>query len=980
MERDILKGLCDKVYEKRKAAALVLEKQIKNLANANDFQRINAIVDELCDEYFPLSVEKAVARNARLMGLATTMIALGPKNIPSYLSTIIPPILICFEDQNEQVRFYACESLYNIAKIAKGEILVYFNEIFDVLCKITSDPVSNVKNAASVLDKLIKDIVGEFGARHETVVKNDDLNDLPPATKTNSVTGEVLQERYEQDTKTLSFSLPKFIPLLQERIYTNNPNTRMFIVSWIQVIASCPDLELITYLPAFLGGLFAYLSDSHRDVRVVTTNLLDLFLQEIKRVSELKKLLAMDAASTHSINANNTLVSEANTIPATSNMKTANQNLLSTKQGFMRLSSDESSSKKLTDGPSITERKKTLINALDQWSGNGNASDGSNDGSGTNVNRYNSNKNEIGSSDSTQRVQEELEEQEKFHDQTNAQRDLNSSAPTIQTSRLGQDYVPGQNVVLDFPKFIQVLITSLNSSEPKVQVVVLKWLETILNLSPRGFISTLSNILPLLLKHLSDSNPKISEIATSINYKLIDVAGKLDEGEKINYSSMINNLSLNFKEGTATTKIACLDWLIFIYKRISATSMLEFNDGIFYILLQSMSDEDNRVISKSLALLSCICANGKNDSYFSNFVYKVLDLLKKDIDILKTRASFILRQLCLQLGAERIYKITSLTLDKWDKSDMTFIQLVIQIMSTDLITAPDLKALRKKLKKNEDWTFFSIIFKCWCYNSSSLLYLCLISENYELAYHLLQILVEQDMIESSTLIQIDVLVQYLESPVFAGLRMQLLEHQKYPYLYKCLFALLMILPQSKAYEILNNRLSSVIKLVSVTSASTSNTLSSSASSSPMLKTEHSVSTRSLSINSTSSRSITQNSFQFNDLLEYFRNVTMSLNDECAEGNDENNMPIIRTNSSKQEPAKNISKQSVSNRVSSMSKVYEPVIPMTPVTPQMANGMFTEIMPPDLPRKMSSSTYAERQTSETQNEENDNDSVVFNPAL
>lgn len=975
MEREILKGLCDKVYEKRKAAALVLEKQIKNLANANDFQKINAIVDELCDEYFPLSVEKAVARNAKLMGLATTMIALGPKNIPSYLSTIIPPILICFEDQNEQVRFYACESLYNIAKIAKGEILVYYNDIFDVLCKITSDPVSNVKNAASVLDKLIKDIVGEFGSRHETVVKNDGMNDLPPATKINSVTGEVLQERYEQDTKKLSFSLPKFIPLLQERIYTNNPNTRMFIVSWIQVIASCPDLELITYLPAFLGGLFAYLSDSHRDVRVVTSNLLDLFLQEIKRVSELKKILAMDAASTHSlsINVNNTLTSEANTV--TGNLKNTNQTLLSTKQGFMRLSSDEGSSKKLTDGPSITERKKTLINALDQWSGNANNSDDSNDDSGTNVHRYNSKK-ENGSSDSTQRASEDLEEHEQFHDQSNVQRDLNSSAPTIQTSRFGQDYVPGQNVVLDFPKFIQVLITSLNSSEPKVQVVVLKWLETILTLSPRGFVSTLSNILPLLLKHLSDTNPKISELATSINYKLIDVARKLDEGEKINYSSMINNLSLNFKEGTATTKIACLDWLVFIYKRISATSMMEFNDGIFYILLQSMSDQDNRVISKSLTLLSCICANGKNDSYFSNFVFKVLDLLKKDIDILKTRASFILRQLCLQLGAERIYKITSLTLDKWDKSDMTFIQLVIQIMSTDLITAPDLKALRKKLKKNEDWTFFSIIFKCWCYNSSSLLYLCLISENYELAYNLLQILVEQDAIDSSTLIQIDVLVQYLESPVFASLRMQLLEHQKYPYLYKCLFALLMILPQSKAYGILNNRLSSVMKLVSVTTALPTSP-SSGGSSSPMLKTEHNVSTRSLSINSTSSRSITQNSFQFNDLLEYFRNVTISLDDECADGNGDKVMPMIRTNSNKQESGKHVSKQTVGNRISSMSKVYEP---MAPVTPQMANGMFTDAMPPILPRKLSSSTYAERQSSEAQHEEDDNDSVVFNPKL
>lgn len=75
------------------------------------------------------------------------------------------------------------------------------------------------------------------------------------------------------------------------------------------------------------------------------------------------------------------------------------------------------------------------------------------------------------------------------------------------------------------------------------------------------------------------------------------------------------------------------------------------------------------------------------------------------------------------------------------------------------------------------------------------------------------------------LIQIDKLVQLIESPVFtcktnyssargslltfADLRMQLLEPEKYPYLYKCLYGLLMLLPQSSAFAALKNRLNSV---------------------------------------------------------------------------------------------------------------------------------------------------------------------------
>lgn len=42
----------------------------------------------------------------------------------------------CFSNQDQKVRYYACESMYNIAKVAKGEVLRYFNSIFDALCKV----------------------------------------------------------------------------------------------------------------------------------------------------------------------------------------------------------------------------------------------------------------------------------------------------------------------------------------------------------------------------------------------------------------------------------------------------------------------------------------------------------------------------------------------------------------------------------------------------------------------------------------------------------------------------------------------------------------------------------------------------------------------------------------------------------------------------------------------------------------------------
>jgi len=59
------------------------------------------------------------------------------------------------------------------------------------------------------------------------------------------------------------------------------------------------------------------------------------------------------------------------------------------------------------------------------------------------------------------------------------------------------------------------------------------------------------------------------------------------------------------------------------------------------------------------------------------------------------------------------------------------------------------------------------------------------------------------------LVQVDKLVQLIESPVFTYLRLQLLEPERYPHLFKCLYGLLMLLPQSSAFVSLRNRLNAV---------------------------------------------------------------------------------------------------------------------------------------------------------------------------
>lgn len=108
--------------------------------------------------------------------------------------------------------------------------------------------------------------------------------------------GDVENDKESPDESSMdlptAFSLARFIPLLKERIYVINPFTRTFLVGWITLLDSIPDLELVTYLPEFLGGLFKFLSDPNRDVHVATQGALERFLSEIKRISRIKKGIA----------------------------------------------------------------------------------------------------------------------------------------------------------------------------------------------------------------------------------------------------------------------------------------------------------------------------------------------------------------------------------------------------------------------------------------------------------------------------------------------------------------------------------------------------------------------------------------------------------------------------------------------------------------------------------------------------------------
>ncbi|KAM5566891.1 protein VAC14 [Rosa sericea] len=236
----VLRNLADKLYEKRKNAALEVEGIVKQLTTAGDHDKITAVINLLTTEftYSP----QANHRKGGLIGLAAATVGLTSE-AAQHLEQIVPPVLDSFSDQDSRVRYYACEALYNIAKVVRGDFIIFFNQIFDALCKLSADSDANVQSAAHLLDRLVKqDIV----------------------------------------TESDQFSIEEFIPLLRERMNVLNPYVRQFLVGWITVLDSVPDIDMLGFLPDFLDGLFNMLSDSSHEIRQQADSALSEFLQEIK--------------------------------------------------------------------------------------------------------------------------------------------------------------------------------------------------------------------------------------------------------------------------------------------------------------------------------------------------------------------------------------------------------------------------------------------------------------------------------------------------------------------------------------------------------------------------------------------------------------------------------------------------------------------------------------------------------------------------
>lgn len=134
----------------------------------------------------------------------------------------------------------------------------------------------------------------------------------------------------------------------------------------------------------------------------------------------------------------------------------------------------------------------------------------------------------------------------------------------------------------------------------------------------------------------------------------------------LDYAAAVSSLTLQFLNENEATRVAALGWLIMLHRK-APRKVVAFNDGTFPALLKTLSDPAEAVVRQDLELLSQI-SRYSEDNYFTSFMVNLLQLFSTDRHLLEVRGNLIIRQLCLKLSTDRIYRTLADCLEKEEVS------------------------------------------------------------------------------------------------------------------------------------------------------------------------------------------------------------------------------------------------------------------------------------------------------------------------
>uniref|UniRef100_A0A8C2HPA3 Protein VAC14 homolog n=1 Tax=Cyprinus carpio TaxID=7962 RepID=A0A8C2HPA3_CYPCA len=523
----------------------------------------------------------------------------------------------------------------------------------------------------------------------------------------------------------------------------------------IHVLESVPDINLLDYLPEFLDGLFQILGDSSKEIRRICEVVLGEFLKEIKKnpssvkFAEMANILVIHCQVSDESKSTYDLIQLTSMTWMREFIQLAGRVVLPYSSGILTA---------VLPCLSYDDRKKSTKEAASACNHS--------------LMKLVTPEDDVDDEESQTKSspQSDGSPSKKESDLNDS---LNESQESVGFSNISF-FTPASSdrpaVTLDLDGIVQVLDRHLHDSSTGMmtRIAVLKWLYHLYIKTPRKMFKHTDSLFPMLLKTLSDESDEVilkdlevlAEIASS-------PAGQTDASGSCDNSD--SKTELHIPGGV--------------------------RDGQPVVVGCKVTD-----LSPSTPSMN---------SYFYKFMINLLKRFSLERKLLEMRGAFIIRQLCLLLHAENIFHSMADILLK--EEDLKFASTMVQTLNTILLTSAELFQLRNQLKDlrtQESCALFCCLYRSWCHNPVATVSLCFLTQNYRHAYDLIQKFGDLE-VTVDFLMEVDKLVQLIESPIFTYLRLQLLDVEHNPYLIKALYGLLMLLPQSQAFQLLSHRLSCV---------------------------------------------------------------------------------------------------------------------------------------------------------------------------
>ena len=284
---------------------------------------------------------------------------------------------------------------------------------------------------------------------------------------------------------------------------------------------------------------------------------------------------------------------------------------------------------------------------------------------------------------------------------------------------------------VDFSAMINILIAHAQSTDEILQFTAITWIREFVQLSGDAMLPYVSGILTAILPCLAydgDSRKNIKDVATNVNTGLINLVNRQNGqdqeergslAESLDLPSVVEVLTKHLMHTSLQTKVAVLKWIHRLFINIPS-KMYSHIEELFPVLMRTLSDTSDEVVQQSLVVMAEIIAGSKyleedansppcidhtnhgitatTNKYFTKFIVNLLRLFSTDRQLLEDRGAFIIRELCLLLSAEDIYKILAEILLR--EQNLRFACIMVQTLNIILLTSSELFDLRNKLK---DW-------------------------------------------------------------------------------------------------------------------------------------------------------------------------------------------------------------------------------------------------------------------------------------